>query len=310
MGRYVARRLLQMIPVFFGTTLLIFLMVYALPGDPVRGLFGDKGGSPQVIAALRHEYGLDQNIFLQYYHYMKGIILHADFGTQIASGRPVTDVLGDAFPVTLRLASLAFVIEVIAGITLGVAAGLRAGRITDNVALLVSLLLISVPVFVLGFILKAVFAFNLGWLKPNVNDATNYNELLMPAIVLAAASLAYVTRLTRTSVAENVRADYIRTAIAKGLPRRRVVGVHLMRNSLIPVVTYLGTDIGALMGGAVVTEGLFNIHGVGGTIYESIVRREGTTLVGLVTILVLVYLLANLLVDLLYAVLDPRIRYA
>jgi oligopeptide transport system permease protein len=310
MGRYVARRLLQMIPVFFGTTLLIFLMVYALPGDPVRGLFGDKGGSPQVIAALRHEYGLDQNIFLQYYHYMKGILLHADFGTQIASGRPVTDVLGDAFPVTLRLASLAFVIEVIAGITLGVAAGLRAGRITDNVALLVSLLLISVPVFVLGFILKAVFAFNLGWLKPNVNDATNYNELLMPAIVLAAASLAYVTRLTRTSVAENVRADYIRTAIAKGLPRRRVVGVHLMRNSLIPVVTYLGTDIGALMGGAVVTEGLFNIHGVGGTIYESIVRREGTTLVGLVTILVLVYLLANLLVDLLYAVLDPRIRYA
>ncbi|MET7437259.1 ABC transporter permease [Streptomyces sp. NPDC004082] len=310
MGRYVARRLLQMIPVFFGTTLLIFLMVYALPGDPVRGLFGDKGGSPQVIAALRHEYGLDQNIFLQYYHYMKGILLHADFGTQIASGRPVTDVLGDAFPVTLRLASLAFVIEVIAGITLGVAAGLRAGRITDNVALLVSLLLISVPVFVLGFILKAVFAFNLGWLKPNVNDATNYNELLMPAIVLAAASLAYVTRLTRTSVAENVRADYIRTAVAKGLPRRRVVGVHLMRNSLIPVVTYLGTDIGALMGGAVVTEGLFNIHGVGGTIYESIVRREGTTLVGLVTILVLVYLLANLLVDLLYAVLDPRIRYA
>jgi len=310
MGRYVARRLLQMIPVFFGTTLLIFLMVYALPGDPVRGLFGDKGGSPQVIAALRHEYGLDQNIFLQYYHYMKGILLHADFGTQIASGRPVTDVLGDAFPVTLRLASLAFVIEVVLGIVLGIVAGMRAGKLADNAVLLVSLLLISVPVFVLGFILKVVFAFELNWLPPNVNDSTNYNELLMPAIVLAAASLAYVTRLTRTSVAENLRADYIRTAIAKGLPKSRVVGVHLMRNSLIPVITYLGTDIGALMGGAVVTEGLFNIQGIGGTIYESIVRREGTTLVGLVTILVLVYLLANLLVDLLYAVLDPRIRYA
>ncbi|MEV2213041.1 ABC transporter permease [Streptomyces sp. NPDC050997] len=310
MGRYVARRLLQMIPVFIGTTLLIFLMVYALPGDPVRGLFGDKGGSPQVIAALRHEYGLDQPILVQYWHYMKDMILHADFGTQIASGRPVTDVLGDAFPVTLRLASLAFVIEVVLGIALGIMAGMRAGRLTDNVVLLVSLLLISVPVFVLGFILKVVFAFELNWLPPNVNDSTNYNELLMPAIVLAAASLAYVTRLTRTSVAENLRADYIRTAIAKGLPKSRVVGVHLMRNSLIPVITYLGTDIGALMGGAVVTEGLFNIKGVGGTIYESIVRREGTTLVGLVTILVLVYLLANLLVDLLYAVLDPRIRYA
>ncbi|MFF2513669.1 ABC transporter permease [Streptomyces sp. NPDC058086] len=310
MGRYVARRLLQMIPVFIGTTLLIFLMVYALPGDPVRGLFGDKGGSPAVIASLRHQYGLDQPILVQYYHYMKDMILHLDFGTQIASGRPVTDVLGEAFPVTLRLGGLAFAIELVLGLILGVWAGMRAGRFADNAILLVSLLLISVPVFVLGFILKVVFAFQLNWLPPNVNDSTNYNELLMPAFVLATASLAYVTRLTRTSVAENLRADYIRTAVAKGLPRRRVVGVHLMRNSLIPVITYLGTDIGALMGGAVVTEGLFNIQGIGGTIYQSIVRREGTTLVGLVTILVLVYLLASLLVDLLYAVLDPRIRYA
>ncbi|MEV1079098.1 ABC transporter permease [Streptomyces sp. NPDC050211] len=310
MGRYVARRLLQMIPVFIGTTLLIFLMVYALPGDPVRGLFGDKAGSPQVIAALRHEYGLDQPILVQYWNYMKDMILHGDFGTQIASGRPVTDVLGDAFPVTLRLASLAFAIEVVLGIALGVAAGLRAGRFTDNAVLAVALLFISIPVFVLGFICKLVFADQLGWLEPNVNDSTDYGQLLMPAIVLATASLAYVTRLTRTSIAENRRADYVRTAIAKGLPKSRVVGVHLMRNSMIPVITYLGTDIGALMGGAVVTEGLFNIQGIGLTIYESIVRREGTTLVGLVTVLVLIYLLANLLVDLLYAVLDPRIRYA
>jgi oligopeptide transport system permease protein len=310
MGRYVARRLLQMIPVFIGTTLLIFLMVYALPGDPVRGLFGDKAGSPQVIAALRHEYGLDQPILVQYWNYMKDMVLHGDFGTQIASGRPVTDVLGDAFPVTLRLASLAFAIEVVLGITLGVVAGLRAGRLTDNVVLVAALLFISVPVFVLGFIAKLVFAEQLQWLEPNVNDSTDYGQLLMPAIVLATASLAYVTRLTRTSIAENRRADYIRTAIAKGLPMKRVVGVHLMRNSLIPVITYLGTDIGALMGGAVVTEGLFNIQGVGLTIYQSIVRREGTTLVGLVTVLVLIYLVANLLVDLLYAVLDPRIRYA
>ncbi|ANS67718.1 peptide transport system integral membrane protein [Streptomyces lincolnensis] len=310
MGRYVARRLLQMIPVFIGTTLLIFLMVYALPGDPVRGLFGDKAGSPQVIAALRHEYGLDQPILVQYWNYMKDMILHGDFGTQIASGRPVTDVLGDAFPVTMRLASLAFAIEVVLGIALGVLAGLRAGRLTDNVILLITLLFISVPVFVLGFIAKLVFAEQLKWLDPNVSDSTNYGQLLMPAIVLATASLAYVTRLTRTSIAENRRADYIRTAIAKGLPKSRVVGVHLMRNSMIPVITYLGTDIGALMGGAVVTEGLFNIQGVGGTIYESLVRREGTTLVGLVTILVLIYLAANLIVDLLYAVLDPRIRYA
>jgi oligopeptide transport system permease protein len=310
MGRYVARRLLQMIPVFIGTTLLIFLMVYALPGDPVRGLFGDKGGSEATIAALRREYGLDQPIMVQYFNYMKDMILHGDFGTQIASGRPVTDVLSEAFPVTVRLAAVAFVIEVIVGIGLGIAAGMKAGKLTDTVILLFTMLLISVPVFVLGFIFKTVFAFELGWLEPNVTDSTNLNELLMPAIVLAAMSLAYVGRLTRTSIAENLRADYIRTAVAKGLPKRRVVGVHLMRNSLIPVVTFLGTDIGALMGGAVVTEGLFNIQGVGGTIFESIQRREGTTLVGLVTVLVLVYLAASLIVDLLYAVLDPRIRYA
>jgi oligopeptide transport system permease protein len=299
-----------MIPVFIGTTLLIFLMVYALPGDPVRALFGDKGADPATVAKIRHDLGLDLPVLQQYWNYMTGMILHGDFGTQIASGRPVSDILGEAFPVTLRLTALAFSIELVLGIALGVLAGMRADRLADSLVLVFTLLMISVPVFVLGFIFKTVFAFQLGWTTPNVNDATNYSQLFIPACVLAALSLAYVARLTRTSIAENLRADYMRTAVAKGLPRRRVVGVHLMRNSMIPVVTYLGFDIGQLMGGAVVTEGIFNIHGVGGTIYESIVRREGTTLVGLVTILVLIYLLANLLVDLLYAVLDPRIRYA
>lgn len=308
MGRYVARRLLQMIPVFIGTTLLIFLMVYALPGDPVRGLFGDKGASPAVLRSLRHEYGLDKPILVQYWDYMKGIVLHFDFGNQIASGRPVTEILGDAFPVTLRLAGLAFVIEASLGIVLGLVSGMRAGKTADTIILIVTLLLISVPVFVLGLILQTVVSSMGG--APSVNDDTNLGQMLTPAIVLASASLAYVARLTRTSVAENMRADFMRTAIAKGLPRRRVVGVHLMRNSLIPVVTFLGTDLGALMGGAIVTESIFNIKGVGGTIADAITRREGTTLVGLVTILVLVYLLTSLIVDLLYAVLDPRIRYA
>lgn len=310
MGRYVARRLLQMIPVFIGTTLLIFLMVYALPGDPVRGLFGDKGADPAILKSLRHQYGLDQPVLVQYWNYMKGMILHLDFGTQIASGRPVTDILGEAFPVTLRLAGLAFAIEAVLGVVLGVVSGMRAGKAADTIILFVTLLLISVPIFVLGYIFQTVFAFKLNLLDPSVNDSTKLSQLLMPAIVLASVSLAYVARLTRTSVAENLRADFMRTAIAKGLPRRRVVGVHLMRNSLIPVVTFLGTDLGALMGGAVVTEGIFNVKGVGYEIYQAIIRREGTTLVGLVTILVLVYLFTSLIVDLLYAVLDPRIRYA
>ncbi|MCB5166912.1 ABC transporter permease [Streptomyces bambusae] len=310
MGRYVARRLLQMIPVFFGTTLLIFLMVYSLPGDPVAGLFGDKGTDPATLARLRHEYGLDQPILEQYIRYMGDILLKFDFGTQIRSGREITEVIGDAFPVTLRLALLAFLIELVLGLGLGVVAGLNAGRLADNLVLIFTLLIISVPVFVLGFIVRMVFSDQLGWIAPNVSNEELWSELLAPAIVLGALSLAYVARLTRTSMAENLRADYVRTAVAKGLPKSRVYGVHLMRNSMIPVVTFLGTDIGALMGGAVVTEGLFNVKGVGGLIYDSIVRREGMTVVGVVTVLVLVYLVASLLVDLLYAVLDPRIRYA
>ncbi|MFC9729457.1 ABC transporter permease [Streptomyces roseolus] len=310
MGRYVARRLLQMIPVFFGTTLLIFLMVYSLPGDPVAGLFGDKGASPSTIEAIRHKLGLDQPLWKQYWDYMSGIILHFDFGTQIRNDRPVTEVLGDAFPVTLQLAAMAFVFELIFGIGLGIIAGLRAGRLADNAVLLFTLLIISIPVFVLGFFIKMIFADNLGWIAPNVSNDNLWTEMIAPAVVLGGLSLAYVARLTRTSMAENLRADYMRTAIAKGLPKRRVIGVHLMRNSMIPVVTFLGTDIGALMGGAIVTERIFNVKGVGGLIAESITRREGTTLVGLVTVLVLVYLVTSLLIDLLYAVLDPRIRYA
>ncbi|MEU8760412.1 ABC transporter permease [Streptomyces sp. NPDC048659] len=310
MGRYVARRLLQMIPVFFGTTLLIFLMVHALPGDPVLAMFGDKGADPATLAAKRHELGLDKSLPEQYFVYMRDMLLHFDFGTQIRNGRPVTEVLGAAFPVTLQLATLAFAFELIFGIGLGIIGGLKAGKLADNSILIFTLLIISIPVFVLGFFIKMVFADNLHWIDPNVSNDALWSEMIAPAIVLGGLSLAYVTRLTRTTMAENLRADYMRTAVAKGLPKRRIIGVHLMRNSMIPVITFLGTDIGALMGGAVVTEKIFNIKGVGGLIAESISRREGGTLVGLVTILVIVYLLTSLFIDLLYAVLDPRIRYA
>ncbi|NSC23690.1 ABC transporter permease [Streptomyces albus subsp. chlorinus] len=309
MGRYVARRLLQMIPVFIGSTLLIFCMMYALPGDPVKALWGEQSSDPAQIAALKHHLGLDQPLWWQYWHYLTGLF-HGDFGTQIASQRPVADVIAQAFPVTIRLTLFAFVFTVVAGILLGLAAGLRAEKALDRLVLVFTLLLISIPSFVLGFLFQYVFAFQLGWVTPTVQDSESFSQLMLPAVVLAALSLAYVTRLTRTSVAENLRADYIRTAVAKGLPRRRVVGVHLLRNSLIPVVTFLGTDIGSLMAGAVVTEGIFNVPGIGNAVFQALTRREGSTVVGIVTLIVLVYLAASLLVDLLYAVLDPRIRYA
>lgn len=308
MGRFVARRLLQMIPVFIGTTLLIFLMVYSLPGDPIKSLFGPKAADPATVARLRHEYGLDKSLLEQYWNYITGLF-QGDFG-QSFTGRPVADLMSEAFPVTIRLALLAFGFEVVVGIALGVLTGMRRGKFLDQFILVLTLVVISVPVFVIGYVTQ--FLLGLKWkiITPTVQDSENLGQLMIPAIVLAALSLAYVIRLTRTTVGENLRADYIRTAVAKGLPRKRVVGVHLMRNSLIPVVTFLGTDLGLLMGGAIVTEGIFNIQGVGYTLFKAIQTSEGPTVVGIVTVLVLVYLVTSLLVDLLYAVLDPRIRYA
>ncbi|MCQ6248570.1 ABC transporter permease [Streptomyces malaysiensis] len=308
MGRYVARRLLQMIPVFIGTTLIIFLMVHVLPGDPIRAMWGDKAADPAQVASLRHEFGLDQPLWKQYIDYMVDLF-KGDFG-QTFGGRPVSEEMGMAFPVTLRLAAVALTIEIIVGIGLGAWAGLKAGRAVDTGVLIFTLIVISMPVFVLGYLARFIFADELGWLPPNVQDSMDVQQLLLPGFVLAMLSLAYVARLTRTTFAENLRADYMRTALAKGLPRRRIVGVHLLRNSLIPVVTFLGTDVGALVGGAVVTEGIFNVQGVGNLLFKALGQREGTTIVGVVTIFVLVILLINLLVDLLYAVLDPRIRYA
>ncbi|GAA0391486.1 ABC transporter permease [Streptomyces luteireticuli] len=308
MGRFVARRLLQMIPVFIGTTLLIFLMVYSLPGDPVKALFGDKAADPATVLRLKHEYGLDKPLLQQYWDYLSGLF-QGDFGKSF-TGRPVADLMADAFPVTIRLALLAFAIEVVVGIGLGVLTGLNRGKFLDQFVLVLTLIVVSIPVFVLGFLAQFLLGMKWKMITPTVQDSQDLGQLMVPAIVLALLSLAFVTRLTRTTVAENLRADYIRTAVAKGLPRRRVVGVHLMRNSLIPVVTFLGTDLGALMGGAIVTEGIFNVPGVGATLYKAIGTSEGPTVVGIVTVLVLVYLVSSLVVDLLYAVLDPRIRYA
>ncbi|MEU7577952.1 ABC transporter permease [Streptomyces sp. NPDC041068] len=309
MGRYVARRLLQMIPVFIGTTLLIFIMVNVLPGDPVRALWGDKPPDPAQVAQIRHDRGLDLPLWQQYLHYMGGL-LQGDFGNTIAGNRPVLDEITQAFPVSIRLASMAWTFELIVGITLGVLAGIRRGRFVDNTVTLFTLLVISVPIFVVGLLFQLFFGNELGWITPTVQDSEDASQLIVPALVLGMVGLAYVARLTRTSIAENRQADYMRTAVAKGLPRQRIVTRHLLRNSLIPVVTYLGTDIGALMGGAVITEGIFNVTGVGNLLFQALARREGAVIVGVVTVLVLVYLLASLLVDLLYAVLDPRIRYA
>lgn len=307
MGPYVARRLLQMIPVFAGATLLIFLMANVM-GDPVAGLCGERTCDPATAARLKQEFGLDQPVWQQYLTYM-GNVFTGDFGTAF-NGQKVTELMATSFPVTARLTIVAILFEIAIGVTLGVAMGLSRGRPVDTGVLLVTLVVISVPTFVTGLLLQLMLGVEWGWIKPSVSWEAGFGELIVPGLVLASVSLAYVTRLTRTSIAENARADYVRTAVAKGLPRHRVIVRHLLRNSLIPVVTFIGADIGFLMGGAIVTERIFNIHGVGFQLYQGILRQSTQTVVGFVTVLVLVFLVANLLVDLLYAVLDPRIRYA
>jgi len=307
MGWYIGRRLLQMIPVFIGATLLIYAMVFLLPGDPIAALFGDKPVNPGVAAQLRAQYHLDQPFIVQYLLFLKGVFT-LDLGNTF-SGQPVIDVMGRAFPITIRLTVVAIIVEAVLGIVVGLLAGLRRGGWFDSLSLFVSLLVIAVPIFVIGFVARYVFAEKLGWIKASVGGDPTWSQLLIPGIVLGSVSFAYVLRLTRNSVAENRTADHVRTATAKGLRPGRVLTVHVLRNSLIPVVTFLGTDVGGLMAGAVVTEGIFNIPGVGGTLYQAIIRTEGATVVAFVTVLVIIYLVVNLLVDLLYAVLDPRIRY-
>lgn len=307
MLRYVGHRLLQMIPVFFGATLLIYALVFLMPGDPVQALGGDRGLSAAAEARVRAEYNLDKPFIVQYLLYLKGVF-SLDFGTTF-SGRPVTEVMAHAFPVTIKLAVMALVFETIFGVAFGVIAGIRRGGIFDSTVLVMSLFVIAVPSFVIGFVLQFVVGVKWKLLPVTVGANDSFQALLMPAIVLGALSFAYILRLTRQSVSENLTADYVRTARAKGLSNGAVMGRHVLRNSLIPVVTYIGADLGGLMAGAIVTEGIFGISGVGGTMYQAILKGEPTTVVSFTMVLVIVYIFANLLVDLIYALLDPRIRY-
>jgi oligopeptide transport system permease protein len=306
MGRYIARRLLLTIPVLIGASFLIFTMVYALPGDPIRALGGDRPLSPAVVAQLRDEFNLDDPLVIQYGKYV-GDLLQGDLGTDFR-GRPVLDTIEQRLPVTVRLTVVAILLEVVIGVIAGVLAGIRRNGFLDNLVLVSSTVVVSVPILVLAFVAQFVFGLQLEWF-PISGTSEGWYSYLLPGLVLAAGSLAYVARLTRTSVAENMRADYVRTARAKGLPHRTVVLRHTLRNSLIPVVTFIGADIGTLMGGAIVTESVFNLPGIGRTIFDSVRAQEGAVVVGIVTLMVFFFIFFNLVVDVLYAVLDPRIRY-
>jgi oligopeptide transport system permease protein len=304
-GKYIIRRLLQMIPVIIGVTFIIYVAVFAL-GDPTVGRCGERPCPEGYIAKFRADYNLDKPVIVQYLLYM-GNLLQGDLGTNFF-GNKVIDELAARWPTTLKLGLMAVAIESVIGIAAGVLAGIRRGKFIDNLVTVSTLFLISIPIFVIGSFAQLIFGVRLGWFPVTATQGTTY-QLIMPAFVLASASVAYIARLMRANLGENLRADYVRTAKAKGLSNSRTIGVHTLRNSLIPVITYIGIDIGALMGGAIVTERIFNINGIGNFLYRSIGQKDGTSVVGTIVCLVLIYLFVNLIVDILYGFLDPRISH-
>jgi ABC-type dipeptide/oligopeptide/nickel transport system permease component len=307
MLRFLLRRTLQMVVAFFGTTLLVYVLMFQIAGDPLQALAGERPISQSQRIQLTAQYHLDEPFLVQYGYYMRGL-LTGDLGRTLA-GRPIADVLAESWPRTIQLGLLALGFVVVVGVTGGVIAGLRRGGVFDHLTLALTLVVIGSPVFVLGTVLQTVLAVQLGWFRPSYAPELGLATYILPALVLGSLSLATALRLTRAAVAEHLRADYVRTATAKGLRRHRVIGVHVLRNSLIPVVTFLGIELGNLMSGAMVTEGIFNIPGVGGRLFQGIRLEDGPLVVTTVSLLVLIYLVSNLVVDVLYAVLDPRIRH-
>ena len=305
---YILRRLLQVIPVFFGATLLIYFLVFAMPGDPLLSLFGDRTPSPALIAQLQAQYHLDQPFIVQYFYYIAGIF-RLDFGVSF-SGQPVADILARTFPVTLRLAVMAVAIAFVLAIVIGLFSALGKGGIFDNSMLVLALIFIAVPIFVLSFLAQYFLAIQLGWFRPTVGANNDWGDLWLPAWVLGFSVYATSMRLTRASTIDTLGQDWVRTAYSKGLSRGRVIPVHVLRNSLIPVITNSATNFGVLLVGATVTEGIFNVPGVGNTLFNAVRQSEGPTVVSFVTVFVILYVIVNLIVDLLYGLLDPRIRYA
>lgn len=312
MTRYLLRRLGQSVLTLFLVSVVVFAGVRAMPGDTARALAGEES-TPEALAAVRAQYGLDQNIAVQYARYLQ----HAatgDLGTSARTGLPVLDGILGALPVTLELAALSLLLAVVLGVGTGVVAAVRRGRPEEWLANAVALLGLSVPNFWLGIVLILGFAIALpvfaasGYVPFGTDPLENLQRMVLPAIVLGTGLAAVVMRQTRAAMLEALSADYVRTARAKGLTRRQVLGGHALRNSLVTVVTVLGLQLGHLISGAVVTEQIFVLPGFGKLMIDAVFTRDYAMVQGVVLFTASAYILVNLAVDLLYSVIDPRIR--
>ena len=332
MLRFVLRRLALMVPVLVGLSILLFAWLRALPGDPARSMLGQRA-TPEGIARVNEEYGFNEPLLTQYFTYMKAL-LSGDFGQSIKTGEPVTSAFIDKFPATMELGITALLLAVVIGVPLGYLAARHQGRWLDSFVVSGSLLGVVTPVFFLAILLKLVFA---NWLdifpssqRQDVRiDATHITNfyildgiltqewdaawdalihLALPAIALGTIPLAIIVRITRASVAEVLNEDYVRTAESKGLAPRTVSRRHVLRNALLPVVTTIGLQAGLLFSGAVLTETVFAFDGIGRYLFQAISGRDYPVLQGFILFIALIYALINLLVDVAYGIIDPRVR--
>ena len=304
--RYLVRRLLLVIPVLLGVMLLVFGMVFLAPGDPIQRLAGNKPLAPSTVAAIKASYHLDRPFFVQFFLYTKGVLV-GNFG-ETFTGRSVSEIVKERFPVTLRLALGSFGVEVVVGLGLAIVAAVKRRTWIDSSILAATLVLLTIPVLVLDFVFQYVFGIKLGWF-PVAGNQAGWTSYVLPSIAIGIGSAAALGRLGRSNILDNMGAEHIRAANARGLPRRRVVGHHVLKNSLVPIVTIFGLDLAYLMGGAVITEAIFNLPGLGQALVVGIRTQNGPLVVGLVMLSSIFIVFSILIVDLLCARIDPRISY-
>jgi peptide/nickel transport system permease protein len=303
--RFLVRRLLLTIPVLLGVATLVFSLIHMIPGDPVQSMLGD-GASPESVSELRTRLGLDRPLYAQYLSFLSGVA-RGDLGTSLRTSEPVTTAIADRLPATFELAAAAMLVAVVIAIPLGVIAAVGAGTFVDHLATTLALIGISMPNFWLGPLLAILFAVELGWLP--VSGRGTFAQLVLPAITLGAPLAAVLARMTRASVIDELRELYVMAARARGVSRMRAVLRHAFRNSLIPIVTVLGLQLGAVLTGAVITETIFAWPGVGRLLIQSINFRDYPLVQGCILLIAVTYVSMNLLTDLAYGLLDPRIRY-
>ncbi|MBC8390387.1 MAG: ABC transporter permease [Actinobacteria bacterium] len=304
---FIIRRILQIIPVIIGVTLILFTLMYIIPEDPAK-LILEKGATPEALQNLREKMGIDKPVYVQYWRYIKQLA-KGDLGTSYRYRRSVNGILADHYPNSIKLALAAIIIEIIIGIFAGIVSAVKKYSYWDMLVTVSTTIAVCVPVYWLGMMLQVAFGLKLGWLPMSGMGDGSIRYYILPAITLASVSTAFVARMTRSTMLEVLSNDYITTAYAKGLSTNMVIGKHALKNALIPVVTLIGMDLGALMGGAILTETVFNWPGVGRTIYLAILQRDAPVVIGGTIILVMIFVVMNLIVDIIYALLDPRIRY-